>query len=60
MKPNQLRTGKEPISKTSYIINVPHITDDIEHNISTMTQPLSQTFKEPSGSKLLYVCNKNE
>lgn len=60
MKPNQLRTGKEPISKTLCILNVPHIMDDIEHNISTMNQPLSQTFKEPSGSKMLYGCNKKE
>lgn len=58
MKPNQLRTGKEPLSKTSGTLNVPHIMDDIKHNISTMSQPLSQTFKEPSGSKMLYVCNK--
>jgi hypothetical protein len=55
MKTNQVKTGKESASKTLCILHLSDTMHDIKHHISTIDQPLSQTFIEPPCSKIIYI-----
>jgi hypothetical protein len=41
-----LKTEVEENHDTSWISNLPQIIDSVQYNVSTMSQPLSQTFRE--------------
>jgi len=36
----------QPVPKTLHMSNIPHTVNNIQHNIGTINEPLSHTFRE--------------
>jgi hypothetical protein len=49
---------KEPTPETSCVSNIPETMDNVQHSVSVMNRPLSETFRESADLTVVYTVNQ--